>query len=80
MRQIYERLTHSMRVHYFFRITLAACRHVNNRFCSQLESTNEARAGVTGKTVKNIVLIGTVLIIVLVAVAVVTLATRMTLI
>lgn len=39
-----------------------------------VESTNEARAG------KNIVLIGTVLIIVLVAVAVVTLATRMTLI
>jgi hypothetical protein len=45
-----------------------------------VESTNEARAGVTGQTVKNIVLIGTVLIIVLVAVAVVTLATRMTLI
>jgi hypothetical protein len=45
-----------------------------------VESTNEARAAVTGQTVKNIVLIGTVLIIVLVAVAVVTLAARMTLI
>jgi hypothetical protein len=38
-----------------------------------VESTN-------GQTVKNIVLIGTVLMIVLVAVAVVTLAARMTLI
>ena len=45
-----------------------------------VESTNEARAAVTGQTVKNIVLIGTVLMIVLVAVAVVTLAARMTLI
>ena len=45
-----------------------------------VESTNEARAAVTGQTVKIIVLIGTVLIIVLVAVAVVTLAARMTLI
>jgi hypothetical protein len=45
-----------------------------------VESTNEARAAVTGQTVKKIVLIGTVLMIVLVAVAVVTLAARMTLI
>ena len=45
-----------------------------------VESTNEARAGVTGDTVKYIVLIGTVLMIVLVAVAAVTLAARMTLI
>ena len=45
-----------------------------------VESTNETRAAVTGQTVKNIVLIGTVLMIVLVAVAVVTLAARMTLI
>ncbi len=43
-----------------------------------VESTNEARAAVTGQTVKNIVLIGTVLVIVLVAA--VTLAARMTLI
>jgi hypothetical protein len=45
-----------------------------------VENTNEARAAVTGQTVKNIVLIGTVLMIVLVAVAAVTLAARMTLI
>jgi hypothetical protein len=124
MRQIYERLTHSMRVHYFFRITLAACRHVNNRFCNQLgdwiisvgdvnvnkadsdderrnipealrvdfrkaapccaqkdsemphvendrivESTNEARAGVTGQNVNYVLLISTVAVIVLFAVA-----------
>jgi hypothetical protein len=130
MRQIYERLTHSMRVHYFFRITLAACRHVNNRFCNQfgdwiisvgdvnvnesgfigppdcvderrnipealrvdfrkaarccaqkdsemphvendriVESTNEARAGVTGQNVNYVLLISTVAVIVLFAVA-----------
>jgi hypothetical protein len=45
-----------------------------------VEGTNEARAAVTGHTVNYIVLIGTVLMIVLVAVAVVTLAARMTLI
>jgi hypothetical protein len=45
-----------------------------------VESTTEARAAFTGQTVKNIVLIGTVLVFVLLAVAVVTLAARMTLI
>ena len=45
-----------------------------------VESTTEARAGVTGQTVNYILKIGTVLVIVLLAVAVVTLAARMTLI
>jgi hypothetical protein len=44
------------------------------------ESTNEAHAGVTGQAVNYVVLIGTVLVIVLVAVAAITLAARMTLI
>jgi hypothetical protein len=45
-----------------------------------VESTNEARAGVTGQNVNYVVLISTVLVIVLLAVAAVTLAARMTLI
>ena len=45
-----------------------------------VEGTNEARAAVTGHTVNYRVLILTVLVIVLLAVAVVTLAARMTLI
>jgi hypothetical protein len=45
-----------------------------------VESTNEARAAVTGHTVNYIVLILSVLVIVLLAVAVVTLAAKMTLI
>ena len=66
-------------------LVMATASHVpiekRSQFLERIvESTNAARAAVTGHTVNYIVLIGTVLMIVLVAVAVVTLAARMTLI